>query len=68
MMAYRGHIQVQRVDNDEVLGLIGPDTNYWTPFVDTAALQITFSLLVSATSGSQLQLQQLVSRRFSAYG
>ena len=65
MVTYRGRIQVARVDNNELLGGITPDPNYW-PFLvgtdDDAALQIEFSLPVGPTPGSQVQLQQLVSR------
>jgi len=69
MVTYRGYIQVSTDDSaNTVLGLVTPDPNYWTPFLsndETAALQIEFSMPVGATSGTQLQLQQIVSCRFS---
>jgi len=69
MVTYRGYIQVSTDDSaNTVLGLVTPDLSYWTPMIssNTAdALQVEFSLPVGVTSGTQLQLQQIASYRFS---
>jgi hypothetical protein len=64
-VTYTGIIQV--LSNGVVLGFVAPDPNYWTPLLvpDAAsALQVQFTLPKRATSGSQLQLTQLVSCQY----
>jgi hypothetical protein len=61
---YTGIIEV--FSGSTSLGYIAPDPNYWTPLLTpdpTAALTISFQLPQGATSGSQLNFNQLNDNR-----
>ena len=65
-VTYHGVIQVFSLGGTS-LGYVQTDPNYWTPFLTpdiTTAQVIEFALDAGATSGTQLDLQQLVSFSF----